>query len=184
MELVKSDESDLDAPPASKKSKRTKGAEDADADARLAAELQAQENQLARGRKTRGGATTTSNATKKAKPAKKGTKRERSEDEGVSGAEEGKAEPKINGFQKPHTLSYALASLLGETQVRILRWRSDRSCLTSLPSACSCRGLRWSKSYGSTSRGTSFRTQMTGDRSCVTRKCRPSSKSPVLTCFR
>jgi upstream activation factor subunit UAF30 len=110
--------------PAKKKAK-TEGKRETseDADARLAAELQAQEEKLARGRTTRGG-------NSKAKPTKKATKpktkaksakRVRDEDDsGMSGTESGAEKPKKKaggGFQKPFNLSYPLAELCGENQV-------------------------------------------------------------------
>lgn len=94
-----------------KKQKREVSTEDEDA--KLAAKLQAQENNLARTRATRGGTT----ATKKRKaPRKKSAKKvDDSDGEGSDGAA-----PKRKaggGFQKPFTLSYPLAQLVGEPQL-------------------------------------------------------------------
>jgi upstream activation factor subunit UAF30 len=114
--------------PPPKKRKRDSSSEETteEADARLAAELQAQENRLSRGRVTRGGA---SGAAKpkpkpKAKPAKKkSAKRVRSDDD--SNADDSDAEPKKRkaggGFQKPFNLSFPLAELCGESQVHVPR---------------------------------------------------------------
>jgi upstream activation factor subunit UAF30 len=106
--------------PAKKKQKRESSTEDADA--RLAARLQAQEERLARGRTTRGGVT--AKGSKKAKP-KKSTPKKKSEkrvrddsDDAASGSESGeKVKKKGGGFQKPFNLSYPLAELCGVTQV-------------------------------------------------------------------
>ncbi|KAK3303078.1 SWIB/MDM2 domain-containing protein [Chaetomium strumarium] len=103
--------------PTRKKQKRESSSEDADA--RLAAELQAQENRLSRGRVTRGAGS----AKPKAKPKitkKKSSKRVRSDDE--SNAEDSGTgdKPKRKaggGFQKPFNLSYPLQELTGETQL-------------------------------------------------------------------
>ncbi|KAK3990922.1 upstream activation factor subunit spp27 [Cladorrhinum sp. PSN332] len=101
--------------PARKKVKRESSSEDADA--RLAAELQAQENRLSRGRVTRGAAT--SKPKSKAKPAKKkSSKRARSDDESDGGDGEDKPKRKAGGgFQKPFNLSPALSELCFETQL-------------------------------------------------------------------
>lgn len=103
--------------PAKKKLKRESSTEDADA--KLAAQLQAQENILARGRTTRGGGNT--KVSKKAKPPakKKSAKRVRDDDsEAGSGDEQKGSKRKAGGgFQKPFNLSYPLAELCGESQV-------------------------------------------------------------------
>ncbi|KAK4162420.1 upstream activation factor subunit spp27 [Cladorrhinum sp. PSN259] len=105
--------------PARKKVKRESSSEDADA--RLAAELQAQENRLSRGRVTRGAATSKPKAKAKAKAKtakKKSSKRARSDDE--SDGEGGEDKPKRKaggGFQKPFNLSPALSELCYETQL-------------------------------------------------------------------
>lgn len=106
-------------PPAKKKQKRESSSEDADA--RLAAELQAQENRLSRGPRTRGGSTAKPVKKAKAKPAKKKSeKRVRSDDDSDvedSEAPGTKKRKAGGGFQKPFNLSYPLAALLGENQV-------------------------------------------------------------------
>lgn len=91
-------------------------------DARLARELQAQENQLARGRQTRGG-----HSKPKAKPAKK--KKQKSSAKIKAGDDsdldtEDSSTPKKRkaggGFMKEFNLSYALQELVGEERVRCL----------------------------------------------------------------
>jgi chromatin remodeling complex protein RSC6 len=102
--------------PARKKAKRSSSAEDADA--RLAAQLQAQENSLARSRSTRGGDKVTK---KKKAPRKKSAKKVGADDDSdLDGSEASPAPPKKKaggGFQKPFLLSPALAELCGETQL-------------------------------------------------------------------
>ncbi|KAK4203220.1 SWIB/MDM2 domain-containing protein [Triangularia verruculosa] len=103
--------------PAKKKVKRESSSEDADA--RLAAELQAQENRLSRARVTRGAGTSKPKAKPKAKAVKKkSAKRVRSDDD--SEVEDSEAKPKRKaggGFQKPFNLSEALAEVCGEPQL-------------------------------------------------------------------
>ncbi|KAF9870638.1 swib mdm2 domain protein [Colletotrichum karsti] len=105
--------------PVRKKQKREDSSEDADA--KLAAELQAQENRMARGRTTRGGngATTKSNTKKKrAAPKKKSaTKVRDNDDSDVDGGEEAPKRKAGGGFQKPFNLSDPLAELVGEPQL-------------------------------------------------------------------
>lgn len=103
--------------PARKKQKRS---ESLDADAKLAAELQAQENQLGRARSTRGGGgAKVVKRKKKAATKKKSAKRVRGSDEseGESGGEGEVKKKRGGGFQKPFNLSEHLAELVGETQV-------------------------------------------------------------------
>lgn len=92
-----------------------------DADARLAAELQAQENQLARGRTTRGGSATKAVKKKNKTPRKKnGRKSKHDIDSDDDASEESGSQAKRKsggGFQKPFNLSFALAELVGESQV-------------------------------------------------------------------
>lgn len=95
--------------------KRSSSAEDADA--RLAAQLQAQENSLARGRKTRGG---DKPVKKKAAPRKKSAKKVKADDDSdldAADGETGKKRKAGGGFQKPFNLSETLSELVGETQV-------------------------------------------------------------------
>lgn len=123
---VKDEDADIEvsAVPAKKKA-RTEGVRETseDADARLAAELQAQEEKLARGRTTRGGNSKAKPTKKSAKPKTKAksAKRVRDEDDsGMSGTDSGAEKPKKKaggGFQKPFNLSFPLAELCGETQV-------------------------------------------------------------------
>ncbi|ROT37077.1 SWIB-domain-containing protein [Sodiomyces alkalinus F11] len=112
-----SEEADVAASsmPARKKQKRSESEEDADA--RLAAELQAQENKLARTRMTRGGSV----GKKRKAPRKKSGKKARHDDSdggGGEGSEESAPKRKAGGgFQKPFTLSFPLAQLVGEPQL-------------------------------------------------------------------
>lgn len=111
-------ESPASPEPSRKKAKRSESAEDADA--RLAAQLQEQENSLARGRSTRGG------LDKKTKPKKAAARKKKSsnkistnDDSEVEGSD---GEPKKKrkaggGFQKPFNLSPALADIVGESQL-------------------------------------------------------------------
>ncbi|CAK7227599.1 hypothetical protein SBRCBS47491_006625 [Sporothrix bragantina] len=108
-----------DEAPATKKHKRASSSIE-DADARLAAELQAQENRLARARTTRGGNTTKAKPSK-AKTAKSAKKKSAAkvDDSDVEGAD-GEAAPKkkaSGGFQKPFNLSYQLGELVGVQQL-------------------------------------------------------------------
>lgn len=117
-------EIEVSLPPAKKKQKRDNLI--VDADARLAAELQAQEERLARGRTTRGGSSAKVNKKAKPKtktPKKKSAKRARDgngdSDNGDSGLDAGEKNKRKagGGFQKPLTLSFPLAELCGETQL-------------------------------------------------------------------
>ncbi|KFG80963.1 SWIB/MDM2 domain protein [Metarhizium anisopliae] len=112
------DETDPSASPEPAKKKAKRGSPSEDADARLAAQLQAQENSLARGRTTRGGG---DRAVKKRKaPRKKSSKKVRDDDDsdvngsGESGVKKRKAG---GGFQKPFNLSSTLSDICGETQL-------------------------------------------------------------------
>ncbi len=107
--------------PPKKKQRKEKSEDTEDADAKLAALLQAQEN--SRTRATRGGNTKAKPAPKKKKdaPRKKSAKRVRPEDDSDVGdgeAAEKKPRKAGGGFQKPFNLSYSLAELCGEPQVR------------------------------------------------------------------
>lgn len=104
--------------PSRKKQKRDPSI---DADAKLAAELQAQENQLARARTTRGNGRAAKPAKKKAprKKSKSATKVKTDDDSGVE-ASESSVPPKRKaggGFQKPFNLSPQLSDVVAETQV-------------------------------------------------------------------
>ncbi|PKS06263.1 hypothetical protein jhhlp_007009 [Lomentospora prolificans] len=91
-----------------------------DADAKLAAELQAQENRLARARQTRGGGSATRVVKKKKAPKKKSDKKVRAEDDSDVDGSDDSGTPKRKaggGFQKPFNLSSTLADLCGETQL-------------------------------------------------------------------
>ncbi|KAG5982508.1 hypothetical protein E4U55_001816 [Claviceps digitariae] len=102
--------------PVKKKAKRLSPSEDADA--RLAARLQAQENSLARGRTTRARG---DGATKKRKaPRKKSAKKVRHDDDSeLDGSADagGKKRKAGGGFQKPFNLSSTLSVICGETQL-------------------------------------------------------------------
>lgn len=120
--------------PARKKVKRS---ESLDADAKLAAELQAQENQLGRARSTRGGGGASKVVKKKKKaPRKKSAKRVRGSDESGEGSE-GEPKRRGGGFQKPFNLSAHLAELCGEAQVSL---GSLPSFLQSPPPSCAIQG--------------------------------------------
>lgn len=115
--------------PPRKKTKRSPSVEDADA--RLAAQLQAQENKLARGRATRGG----DKPPKKKAARKKSAKKVKAEDDSdVDGGGEDKPKRKAGGgFQKPFALSAPLQELTGQAQVCHPRAHDYR-----VP--CSCSG--------------------------------------------
>ena len=124
--------------PARKKQKRS---ESLDADAKLAAELQAQENQLARARSTRGGGG--GRVVKKKKAAatrKKSAKRVRGSDESEVSGGEAPAKRKGGGFQKPFNLSPHLADLVGETQVCSLPSPFSIFSFLEVPRALLCQG--------------------------------------------
>jgi upstream activation factor subunit UAF30 len=115
-------EIEVSLPPAKKKQKRESSSEDADA--KLAAELQAQENRLSRGPRTRGKVTGKAAKPTKAKakkPKKKSEKRARSDDDSeADGDSDAGDKPKRKaggGFQKPFNLSYPLQEVCGEAQV-------------------------------------------------------------------
>lgn len=104
--------------PAKKKAKRSSSVEDADA--RLAAQLQAQENSLARARTTRGADKPRGIKKKRAPKKKSATRIGEADDSDVDGSGDS-APPKRKaggGFQKPFNLSSPLSELVGETQVR------------------------------------------------------------------
>lgn len=113
------------APPAKKKHKRSSSSVE-DADARLAAELQAQENRLARGRTTRGGSSAAVKPRKKTPKKKSAAKVKKSSGGGGDGSDadsdDGSGEAKEGrksggGYQKPYNLSYQLSELVGSAQV-------------------------------------------------------------------
>ncbi|KAI9903684.1 hypothetical protein N3K66_000213 [Trichothecium roseum] len=100
--------------PAKKKAKRSSSVEDADA--RLAAQLQAQENSLARGRATRRG--NDKPKPKKKAPRKKSAKKvSTGDDSDVDGSDAPPKRKAGGGFQKPFNLSETLADLCGDTQL-------------------------------------------------------------------
>ncbi|KAL2201686.1 SWIB/MDM2 domain protein [Sarocladium strictum] len=100
--------------PTKKKVKRSASVEDADA--RLAAQLQAQEDSIARGRTTRGAEKPRS--TKKKAPRKKSAKKVAvTDDSDVDGSDAPPKRKAGGGFQKPFNLSEPLAELCGEKQL-------------------------------------------------------------------
>ncbi|KAM0258000.1 hypothetical protein ACHAQJ_004043 [Trichoderma viride] len=111
------DDSSASPEPAKKKAKRSSSTEDADA--RLAAQLQAQENRLARSRTTRGGGDKARLAKKKKAPRKKSAKKVGGDDDSEVDASGDSAKKRKagGGFQKPFMLSPTLSELCGETQL-------------------------------------------------------------------
>lgn len=105
-------------------SKKRRSSEVEDEDARLARELQAQENMLSRGRQTRGG----HGAPKpkpKSKPKKKSPAKVKAGDDSdvdTEGSNTPKKRKAGGGFQKEFNLSYALADLVGTERVRSTRY--------------------------------------------------------------
>ncbi|KXH67430.1 DEK C terminal domain-containing protein [Colletotrichum salicis] len=109
-------EIEVSVAPVRKRQKREDSSEDADA--KLAAKLQAQENQMARGRTTRGGNGASSKGSKAAKkkaPRKKSAKK--IDDSDVEDSGEPPKRKAGGGFQKPFNLSEPLSELLGEPQL-------------------------------------------------------------------
>ncbi|OAA53917.1 swib mdm2 domain containing protein [Niveomyces insectorum RCEF 264] len=112
--------------PAKKKHKRSSSSVE-DADARLAAELQAQENRLARARTTRGGGTAKAAKPRKKAPAKKKSAAKVKDEDGggdrIGGSDvdsdevDAPVKRRGGGFQKPFNLSYQLGELVGTTQL-------------------------------------------------------------------
>ncbi|KAI1465561.1 SWIB-domain-containing protein [Daldinia caldariorum] len=112
------DEIEVSMQPPKKKQRKEKSEDTEDADAKLAAMLQAQENQ--RTRATRGGGKPKAPIKKKAAPRKKSEKKVGPDDDSdVAGSEESSSRPRKagGGFQKPFNLSYPLAELCGESQL-------------------------------------------------------------------
>ncbi|KAI2626360.1 DEK C terminal domain-containing protein [Xylaria nigripes] len=104
--------------PSKKRQRKEPGTDTEDADAKLAALLQAEENQ--RTRTTRGGGAKAATKKKKPAPKKKSEKRVRSDDGSdvdASDAGNPKKRKAGGGFQKPFNLSYPLAELCGEPQL-------------------------------------------------------------------
>ncbi|KAK7960351.1 hypothetical protein PG988_011565 [Apiospora saccharicola] len=100
-------------PPKKKQRKAEKSEDTEDSDAKLAAILQAQENQMS-GRATRGGGSKAKPIKKK--PRKKSSNKVRREDDSdVDGSEESTNKPRKagGGFQKPFNLSAPLAEVCG-----------------------------------------------------------------------
>lgn len=109
-------EIEVSLPPAKKKQKRESSL---DEDAKLAAQLQAEENRRASARSTRGsnGNNSTAKPRKKA-PRKKSNNKVKAEDDSDVDGSGGEARTKRKaggGFQKPFNLSHHLALLCGES---------------------------------------------------------------------
>ncbi|CAK7275302.1 hypothetical protein SEPCBS119000_006624 [Sporothrix epigloea] len=100
--------------PAKKKLKRASSPIE-DADAQLAAKLQAQENRLARARTTRGGNTVKAKIPRAKSTTKKTAAKIDSSD--VDGDGDVPKKKASGGFQKPFSLSYQLGDLLGVQQL-------------------------------------------------------------------
>ncbi|KAI0021711.1 hypothetical protein F4780DRAFT_277025 [Xylariomycetidae sp. FL0641] len=112
------DEIKVSVQPPKKKPRKEKSTDAEDADAKLAARLQAEENQ--RTRATRGGGSKPAPKKKKAAPRKKSEKRVRPEDDSdIEGSEASSPKKRKagGGFQKPFNLSNPLAELCGEPQL-------------------------------------------------------------------
>ncbi|OTB07487.1 hypothetical protein M426DRAFT_239160 [Hypoxylon sp. CI-4A] len=111
------DEIKVSVQPPRKKQRKEKSADTEDADAKLAALLQAQENQ--RTRATRGGGKPKAPAKKKKKatPRKKSDKKGGEDNSDAESEESSKPRKAGGGFQKPFNLSYALAEVCGEPQL-------------------------------------------------------------------
>lgn len=113
---VDGDEIQVSTQPPKKKQRKSEDTEDADA--KLAAMLQAQENQLGGGRATRGGSKSKSKPAKKKKatPRKKSANKVRPEDDSDLSGSEGsgvKTRKAGGGFQKLMNLSAPLAEVCG-----------------------------------------------------------------------
>lgn len=123
-----------------------------DPDARLARELQEQENRLAMGRATRGGSANKITKKPRPKPRKKSDKRARDDSDGDGSEDSGSKRKAGGGFQKPFTLSYPLQVVTGETQVCFMLGRTDvaASPLLRTLTTRSFRGPKSSRSFGST----------------------------------
>lgn len=158
-----------------------------DEDARLARELQAQENRLARGRQTRGG-----NNTPKAKPKtkkKSSSKVKTGDDSDVDTEDSGTAKKRKagGGFQKEFNLSFPLQEVVGAERVRVVC-----CCFVAMLQprhrklivwVNSCPDLKWSRNFGITSRRTSYRIPATGAKYVVMRNCKRCSSRPRSTCL-
>lgn len=178
-------------------SKKRKPDHDIDADALLAAKLQAEENKRAR--------PTRNSATRKTAPVRKRAKPKTSkkvDDSDLESGSEAGAKKEVNrsgGFhvspnqslqyciflvliamQKPLTLSPALSALLdGEVSVSI--HDPMRECLLLMCNSCLVHKL--SNGCGSTSGRTGSRTRLTAARFDATIECARSSNRIVCTCL-
>lgn len=117
------DDDDDDGAPPKKKRKQNKGVKDegeGDADAKLAAKLQAEEN--SRSRATRGGGAKKKAPSKKRAPKKKSSDKVKAEDDSdIELGSDGEIKEKVRkgGFHKQYNLSAPLADLVGEVTVSI-----------------------------------------------------------------
>ncbi|KAH7027238.1 DEK C terminal domain-containing protein [Microdochium trichocladiopsis] len=110
------DEIKVSFAPPKKKQRKERSVDTEDADAKLAAMLQAEEN--ARSRATRGGGAKSKPVKKKAAPRKKSAKRVGPDDDSdVDGSDAPPKRKAGGGFQKPFNLSEPLSELCGETQL-------------------------------------------------------------------
>ena len=119
--VVSPDNDDDNGTPPKKKRKQNKSVKDEgeqDADAKLAAKLQAEEN--GRSRATRGGGTKRKVPTKKRAPKKKSSDKVKAEDDSdIELGSDGEVKEKVKkgGFHKQYNLSAPLADLVGEVTV-------------------------------------------------------------------
>lgn len=156
-----------------------------DEDARLARELQAQENRLARGRQTRGG-----NSTPKAKPKtkkKSSAKVKTGDDSDVDTEDSGtpKKRKAGGGFRKEFNLSFALQEVVGAERVCASCYFCHYPAFLAAeanPQINSCPDLKWSRNSGNISNPTNCRTPATSARYAVMRNCKRCSSRPQLTC--
>lgn len=157
-----------------------------DEDARLAAQLQAQENQLARGRQTRGGHSAPKQKTKTKKKSKSSAKVKAGDDSDLDTEDSGTVKKRKagGGFQKEFNLSYSLADLVGAEKVRVVYHTAHLRVNTDLTFLYRCLGRRSSRSCGSTSRPMTCKSHKTSARYAVTSGCKQSSSKTRSTCSR
>lgn len=158
-----------------------------DEDARLAAQLQAQENQLARGRQTRGGHSAPKQKVKAKKKSKSSAKVKAGDDSDLDTEDSGTVKKRKagGGFQKEFNLSYSLADLVGAEKVRVASHKAHiRQWCLELTLLNRCHDRRSSRSCGSTSRPTTCKSRRTSARYVVTSGCKQSSSRTRSTCSR
>lgn len=120
-EAARSNDDDDGAPPKKKRKQGIREDSDADADAKLAAKLQAEENR--RSRATRGGGAKRKAPVKKRAPKKKSSDKVKAEDDSdIELGSDGEVKQKVRkgGFHKQYNLSAPLAELVGSVTVSIL----------------------------------------------------------------